>query len=60
MKRREFIRPVGGAAPAAGRARAAQSACSWPHAQDNPVGPPRIAALLQELELLDRLPERGD
>jgi hypothetical protein len=31
-----------------------------PHAQDNPVGPPRIAALLQELELLDRLPERGD
>jgi hypothetical protein len=27
MKRREFIRLVGGAAPAAGRARAAQSAC---------------------------------
>jgi hypothetical protein len=23
-----------------------------PHAQDNPVGPPRIAALLQQLELL--------
>jgi len=23
-----------------------------PHPQDNPVGPPRIAALLQQLELL--------
>ena len=46
-------------------ARSRASACGaigvlMPHIQDNPVGPPCIAALLQELELLDRLPQRGD
>jgi hypothetical protein len=44
MKRREFIR-----AAAARPARSRASACGaigvlMPHAQDNPVGPPRIVA----------------
>ena len=49
------------------RARGRASACGaigmlMPHAQDKPIGPPRIAALLQELELLGwtALLERGD
>jgi len=55
-----------GARVAACGARSRASACGaigvpMPHAQDNQVGPPRIAALLQELELLGwSLPERGD
>jgi hypothetical protein len=49
--KREFIRLVGRAV------RSRTSTCGVigvlvPHAQDNPVGPPRIAAFLQELELL--------
>src|SRR6516164_1213916 len=69
MKRRKFIRLVGGcrARVSACGACSRASACDaigvlMPHAQDNPVGPPRIAALLHEPELLawTRLPERGD
>jgi hypothetical protein len=44
---REFIRLVGGAALG-----------WWPTARTQQVA--RIAALLQKLELLDRLTERGD
>src|SRR6516162_838839 len=59
MKRREFIMLVGGcgARVTACGARSRASACDaigvlMPHARYNPVGPPGIAALLQELELL--------
>jgi putative ABC transport system substrate-binding protein len=58
MRRRQFIAVLSGAAlwPCSARAqqteRVRRIGVLMPHTQDNPVGPPRIAALLQELQQL--------
>jgi hypothetical protein len=50
--KREFIRLVGGAARALQGERVRRNRRAYAAPQDNSVRPPRIAALLQELELL--------
>jgi hypothetical protein len=57
LVRREVKVIAAAAAWPSQRMRSRATACGvigvlMPHAQDNPVGPPRIAELLQELELL--------